>query len=214
MHHVLSDRRAQSFWDRIAPKYARKPIADQPAYEQKLHKVASLLRPTDNVLEIGCGTGGTALRLAPGVAQMTGTDISHGMIGIARSKLGPGAPDNVTFRQADAAGPVDGAPFDAICAFSLLHLVGDVPALLTRIHDNLTPGGLFLSKTVCLNDGNILIRTLVSVLHIAGYAPKVTVLSTEAHIEQLRAAGFVVEDVTHFGSGRMSPFIVARRITA
>ncbi len=35
MPYALSERRAQFFWDRIAPKYARKPIADMAAYERK-----------------------------------------------------------------------------------------------------------------------------------------------------------------------------------
>lgn len=118
---------AQPFWDRMAPKYARKPVDDPDAYHEKLALVASLLRPKDSVLEIGCGTGTTALRLAPHVAQYTATDGSRAMIGLAGAKLGPDAPENVTFHHADAAEQVAGAPFDAICAFSLLHLVEDVP---------------------------------------------------------------------------------------
>ena len=71
---------ATYFWDRHAAKYAEKPIADPTAYEEKLARVRSLLRATDHVLEIGCGTGSTALRLAPGVAKITATDVSSGMI--------------------------------------------------------------------------------------------------------------------------------------
>jgi SAM-dependent methyltransferase len=136
------------------------------------------------------------------------------MIGIAQLKLGPNMPDNVTFRQERAEAPIESAPFDAICAFSLLHLVDDVPAVLRHVHDQLKPGGLFIAKTVCLKDGNVLIRALVSVLHAVGYAPKVTFLSTEEHVAQLRAAGFEIEQVERLGSGRMEPFIVARRVEA
>ena len=67
---------AQAFWDRHAPKYAKKPIADVTAYEEKLRCVTSLLKPTDRVLEIGCGTGGTARKIAPVVAHVTATDLS------------------------------------------------------------------------------------------------------------------------------------------
>ena len=87
MQSTLQHRPAQPFWDRIAPKYARKPVKDPAAYEDKLSRVRAALRPTDCILEIGCGTGSTALRLAPGVTHITATDASRGMIGIAQSKL-------------------------------------------------------------------------------------------------------------------------------
>ena len=212
MSYAVSDHRAQSFWDRIAPKYARKPIADVPAYERKLARVASLLRPSDRVLELGCGTGSTALRLAETAQHVTATDVSGRMNEIAQAKLGPDAVQNVTFRQAGAEELTKEAPFDAVCAFSLLHLVNDVPTTLARVHDQLRPGGLFISKTVCLREGNVLIRALVSVLCAVGYVPRVPFLSVEDHLAQLRTAGFEIQQVEHFGSGRMNPFIVARRV--
>jgi ubiquinone/menaquinone biosynthesis C-methylase UbiE len=214
MSNVVSERHSQSFWDRLAPKYARKPIADIPAYERKLSRIASLLQPADRVLEIGCGTGGTALRLAPSVAHITATDISNRMIDIAKSKLASSAVENVTFRQAGAKDPVDESPFDAICAFSLLHLIENVPTVLNHIHRQLKPGGLFLCKTVCLKEGNFLIRMVVSVLQAVGYAPKITYFSTKEHLEQIQSAGFEIMQIDHLGANRMSPLIVARRAGA
>jgi len=205
---------AQSFWDRIAPKYARKPIGDPAAYEEKLSHVRALLHATDRVLEIGCGTGSTALRLAPGVAHITAKDASRCMIGIAQSKLGPDAPANVTFHQADAADMVGGHPFDAICAFSLLHLIKDVPHVLDRVRQQLKPGGLFISKTVCLKDRTVLLRAMVPALVAMGLAPRVTFLSSGDLILHLRAAGFEIEQTSYFGANRMSRFIVARRTAA
>jgi len=202
---------AQAFWDRIAPKYARKPVDDPGAYEARLAFVASLLRPKDRVLEIGCGTGTTALRLARGVDHYTATDGSRAMVRIADSKLGAKAPTNVTFLQADAAEGVRGAPFDAICAFSLLHLIQDVPTVLVAVFDQLKPDGLFLSKTVCLQEASLPIRLLVPTLTALRLAPRVTPLSRGQLLRHLAAAGFTVERTMHFGSKAMSPFIVARK---
>jgi len=52
------------FWDRGARKYARGAVADPAGYERTLDRTRGLLRPDHGVLELGCGTGSTALRLA------------------------------------------------------------------------------------------------------------------------------------------------------
>jgi ubiquinone/menaquinone biosynthesis C-methylase UbiE len=75
------------FWDRIARKYAANPIADVAGCEATLRRVQGLLSTDQDVLEIGCGTGSTALRLAPHTRRLLAIDVSAGMIDIAREKL-------------------------------------------------------------------------------------------------------------------------------
>ena len=77
---------ATYFWDKVAPKYAKRPIADMSAYDRTLARTATYLHESDRVLELGCGTGTTALRLADRVAAYTASDLSPGMIRIAREK--------------------------------------------------------------------------------------------------------------------------------
>jgi len=198
------------FWDRIAPQYARKPVDDFDAYEEKLVLAASLLKPGDRVLEIGCGTGTTALRLASAVSHYTATDGSRAMIGIADAKLVPGAPTNVTFRHADAVEKIADAPFDAVFAFSLLHLVEDIPAVLAAVHAQLKPGGLFLSKTVCTKAAWP-IRLAIPALTALRIAPRVTPLSETELMRSLEDAGFAIERAVHLAKKRVSPIVVARK---
>ena len=76
------------------------------------------------------------------------------------------------------------------------------------------PGGLFISKTVCLKDRSRLIQMMVRTLTAVGLAPHVTALSRNELIDRLLEAGFEIEQTTYFGEQRMSPFIVARRTAA
>lgn len=202
---------AQAFWDRHARKYAKQPIADQTAYEEKLRRVAALLRPTDRVLEIGCGTGGTARHLAQVVGQITATDLSAEMIRIAKSQATANTLSSPRFLRAEAEKHLGEQPFDAVCAFSLLHLVDDVPTVLDAVFRQVKPGGYFLSKTVCLKDGPSWMQFMVRLLMAAGIAPKVTPVSRAKLARQLTSAGFEILETCYLGKKRINPFIVARR---
>ena len=74
------------FWDKLAEKYARQPVADEEAYRTKLRVTQSYLRPDMEVLEFGCGTGSTALVHAPFVRHILAIDFSTKMLEIARGK--------------------------------------------------------------------------------------------------------------------------------
>src|SRR5262245_51026994 len=102
MSAIANDAR---FWDRIARKYAADKIADVAGYERTLEHTRRHLKASDKVLEFGCGTGTTALKLAPFVARIVATDISSEMIAIAREKASAEGVRNVEFEVAvpDAA---------------------------------------------------------------------------------------------------------------
>ncbi|MFC0241875.1 class I SAM-dependent methyltransferase [Rhodopseudomonas telluris] len=204
----MTDRSTQ-FWDRVAERYAARPIKDVAAYEAMLTDAASWLSSTDEVLEIGCGTGGAAIRLAPHVARWRATDGSAEMIRIARAKP---APANLSFVVADAEQAFDGAPFDVICAFLVLHLVPDMRATLREIHRNLKSGGLLISKTYCFRDMNILMRRLViPALQAFGVIPRFAVLRNAELRRAITEAGFVIEASHTFGSNQHAHYIVARK---
>ena len=198
------------FWDRAAPKYARDPISDPAAYEATLTRMRQILQPHHRVLEIGCGTGSTALELAPGVAEYHATDLSPGMIRIARDKLGADGPDNLTFEPAPAGDLPDG-PFDAVLALNLLHLVPDLEEVIARIFRTLPPGGVFLSKTALLRDGAFYLPWLVRGMRLVGKAPTVRMLREGDLTAALTEAGFRLDE-TLLQPG-MAPrlFVVARK---
>lgn len=211
MQTVMDDA---AFWNRSARKYARDPIKDMAGYERTIARTRQLLRPTDNVLEIGCGTGTSALSLAADVAHITGSDISSEMIAIARERAADQACPNATFSVAPAeSGPEAEATFDAVLAFNLLHLVDDRAAVLRGVRERLKPGGLFISKTPCLSEMNRLIRLLVPIMRMVGRAPFVSFFSAPDLEGEIAQAGFEIIERGRHGSGRKDAriFLVGRK---
>jgi ubiquinone/menaquinone biosynthesis C-methylase UbiE len=203
------------FWDRTARQYAADPIADPAGYEATLRRVQALLTPHDTVLEIGCGTGTTALRLAPRTAGLLATDVSPGMIAIAREKLAQAPQPRLRFEVADdVAAPRHGTAHDAVLAFNLLHLVPDLDATLDAVCRALRPGGLFLSKTPCLAEMNPLVpHLLVPLMRALGKAPAVQVFGADQLQSALARHGLRVEATERHGTRRKDfrVFIVARK---
>lgn len=201
-------RRARAFWDRVAPRYAARQIKDVAAHDAMLAQASGHLRGRASVLELGCGTGTMAIRLAAGVGRYRATDLSERMIEIARAKP---APAGLEFRVSTAEAAFDGGPFDAICAFNLLHLVEDMPALLGQIHDALVPGGVLISRTWCFADLPLPFRLLVGTLRVSGLFPPVTWLAADTLRHAITASGLVIEQDVIFGGRTQNPFIVARK---
>lgn len=212
----MSTARDARFWDRMARRYAKAKISDQGGYDRTLERVRALLDPHARVLELGCGTGSTALRLASGVQSYLATDISAQMIAIANEKHAVSSVEGLGFRAATVESlSFEPDRYDAVLGFNYLHLVRDPQTALRQIHGLLVPGGLFISKTPCLGDMNILIRgALLPVMRTVGLAPHVSALNAQGLIELIGAAGFgIVASEGHATKGRDTrPFVVARRM--
>lgn len=208
---IASDAR---FWDRAARKYAKSPIADQAGYARTLDRTRSLLRPRDSVLELGCGTGTTALRLAGAVQDYLATDISAEMIAIAGAKHAAAPVPALAFRFTTAeALASDAVRFNEVLGFNYLHMVRDLPGTLRDIHTLLAPEGLFISKTPCVGDMNPLIRLALPAMRAIGKAPHVGVFRAEELSRHISAAGFdILATENHATKGNdHRPYIVARR---
>ncbi|MDO9617483.1 MAG: class I SAM-dependent methyltransferase [Pseudomonas sp.] len=203
------------FWNRIARKYASDPIADLAGYERTLQRVQALLSTENEVLEIGCGTGSTALRLAPATRRLVATDVAEQMIAIACAKLASQPMPQLHFKVADADAPAaEQGAYDAVLAFNLLHLVTDLPQALSSAINALKPGGLLISKTPCLNEMNPLIPKLVlPLLRAIGKAPPVLCFDARQLQAAMTAQGLQILAVERHGSKGKDwrVFIVARK---
>ncbi|WP_136658858.1 class I SAM-dependent methyltransferase [Nitratireductor sp. XY-223] len=200
------------FWDNLADRYAQKPIKDIATYNHTMDRTRTYLSKRDRVLEIGCGSGSTALLLSDDVNHITATDLSSRMIAIGKNKAGEQNNQNVGFMQAtvydDRLKP---GSYDVILAFNILHLLEDVPAAIRRINGLVKPGGLFISKTPCLKQMGILPHLLIPALRLFGRAPFVQYLHGDTLEEMVGAEGFEIVEAADHPPARPNRFIVARK---
>lgn len=100
------------------------------------------------VLDLGCGTGAHAVRLAQRGFEVVGVDLSDDMLRAARRRAGHAGSNTATFVQGDIRSIRLGRQFDAvICMFAVLGYQTtdvDVAQALDTVRSHLAPGGPFV----------------------------------------------------------------------
>jgi ubiquinone/menaquinone biosynthesis C-methylase UbiE len=199
------------FWDRVAERYAKKPVADEATYQKKLAVTRGYFRPDMKVLELGCGTGSTAIVHAPHVAHIRAIDISKNMIEIAQGKAEAAQVDNVAFEVGTIEQlSVPDESVDVVLALSFLHLLKDKEAAIAKFYDMLVPGGLFVSSTACLGDSMKFFKYIAPIGKLFGRFPLVKVFGVEHLKECVTRAGFEIDYEWQPGKNK-GVFIVAKK---
>lgn len=206
----MMDRNSR-FWNRIARRYAARPVADEAAYQRKLAITREYLEAESNVLEIGCGTGTTAIAHAPFVHRIRAVDSSPQMLDIARDRARVAEARNIEFECAafDDVLAAEGS-VNVVLALSLLHLLPNWRDAISRIHGMLKPGGVFISSTPCMNEAASFLRPVARTGHFLGLLPPISFFDRATLETSTTEAGFVVEH-TWRPSAKQGVFIVARK---
>ena len=126
--------------------------------ERVQRDIAARLKPGDRVLDLGCGTGALAVRLAQRGCQVTGVDISPAMLDQAAQRLREeGLAEQVTLRELgvvelDTAFP--DAAFDAVVSTLVFSELSDdeIAYTLAECRRILRPGGQLLVADEVLPD--------------------------------------------------------------
>lgn len=164
-----------------------------------LEMMVELLKPApeDNMLDVACGGGHTALRFSPLVRSVVASDLTMVMLKKAQEFISEeGGIDNVTFREADA----EDLPFPA-GAFTLLtcriapHHFPDVKRALSEFHRVLRRGGrIAIVDTVLPDDPEIAawyqqMEKMRDPTHIQAY-------TEENWKEMFQEAGFILQQTS------------------
>lgn len=199
------------FWDKIAERYSKQPIADEASYQKKLKVTQEYFKPEMEVLEFGCGTGGTAIIHAHYVKHIRAIDISSEMIKIAKAKAEAQGINNVTFEQStiEELKTAD-CSYDAVLGLSILHLLENKESAIAKVYKMLKPGGVFVTSTTCMGDAYSWFKLIAPIGKALGFFPLVRIFTAQDLIESLTDGGFPI-DYQWQPSKDKAIFIVAKK---
>ncbi|MCM2389626.1 SAM-dependent methyltransferase [Streptomyces albipurpureus] len=133
--------------------------ADERSLNQATDRLTDLVAerlaaaPGQRLLDVGCGTGRPALRIARATgAHVSGVSVSNQDIDLARTRAEAASlADRVDFRYADACAlPFEAASFDGAWAIESMMHIGDRTTALTEIARTLRPGSPLVITDVLL----------------------------------------------------------------
>jgi len=196
------DDEVRAAYDLLAPLYDRFTEGhDLATWTGELERLARRAGLSDRrVLDVGCGTGGSAEPMLARGYDVVGIDVSDGMLSAARQRLGP----DVRLERADMRA------LPAFGHFDLVWSVGDAVNCLLSEADlvdafagfarNLAPGGVVVFDVQTL----VSFRALYSSLLVAHDADGVVIFEGRAHSDL--AAGSVAEAQVDRLQPEMRPF--------
>lgn len=159
-------------------------------------------QPGEKILEVGFGTGHCLVALAKAVGpsgQVTGLDISDGMLAIARERLeGAGLSDRVDLRLGDAAKLdfVQPDSLDGVFMSFTLELFDnpEIPAVLKECHRILKPGGRLAAVSMTKTDPPGIAVRMYEWFHetMPNYADCRPIFARQA----MEQTGFKIQDVS------------------
>ncbi|CCO48083.1 putative SAM-dependent methyltransferase [Vibrio nigripulchritudo SOn1] len=203
-------KNAKDFWNKSAPKYAKRKVRDEAVYQKKLAITQDYFDKDWNVLEFGCGTGTTAITHAPFVNHILAIDIAETMLEIARDKAQQAGVENIEFKEGTLASTaLEPASFDAVLGLNVMHLMENLEDEVKRVYELLKPNGIFVSSTALIGQLNMLWQLVIPAMQRLNLAPYVNRFTKDELCTILLNAGFSIE--CEWQPEKDSVFIVARK---
>jgi ubiquinone/menaquinone biosynthesis C-methylase UbiE len=162
------------------------------AQGEDLEQLASIAsqHPGARALDLGCGGGHVAFRLAPLVGQVVAYDLSEPMLAVVKEEAAQRGLGNLVTRQGAAENlPFPDASFDLVASRYSAHHWSDLAAGLAEARRVLKPGGLAVFMDV-VSPGMPLLDTWLQALELLRDPSHVRNYSIEEWQQAAKAAGF------------------------
>ncbi len=123
-------------------------------------------QPGERILDLGCGTGHLADRIAGAGADVIGIDSSASMIEQARRNY-----PHLRFEVADAMEFRFPGPFQAVFSNAVIHWIKDPEKAVGCVRRALEPGGRFVAEFGAKGNIRACVEAVHAALEAAGYPP-------------------------------------------
>ncbi len=203
----------EKFWDRLANSDG----PDDGNYGQTEAKTFELtkkhLKPTDVVLDFACGTGSSTVESAEIVQRVCAVDISSKMLDVAKKKAQRRGLENIEFVHGNIFDVgYEYETFDVVLAFNVFHLLEQPEPVIRKINELLKPGGVFISASACMGEGNVLLSSFMRLLSKVRVVPHLNNFKV-LQLERLIANGrFHIIESEKIADSFSEMFIVAKKI--
>lgn len=135
--------------------YAHPDQTLEDAQEAKLSRVEQLLdlRGGEKVLEIGCGWGALAMRLALAGARVTGVTLSSEQLAFSRQRVEQQAAVGKVALELTDYRDLEGR-YDRIVSIEMMEAVGEAywPMYFKTLHDRLHDGGIVVLQVITIDE--------------------------------------------------------------
>jgi ubiquinone/menaquinone biosynthesis C-methylase UbiE len=197
MNHPNHDATVLEQYDSRAQAYLASAVHAAGA---DLDRMAGLVgpRPDAVALDMGCGGGHVAFRLAGLVGKVVAYDLSAAMLETVAAEAQRRGLDNVVTKQGAAeALPCPSGSFDVVATRYSAHHWGAFQDGLAQMRRVLKPDGLALFMDV-VSPGQPLLDTWLQTLELLRDPSHVRNASVDEWRSRLSAVGFVVDDVVNY----------------
>lgn len=168
----------------------------EQAQAAKLDRIAALLQPTADadILEIGCGWGALAAKLAGQSRSVTGLTLSQEQLSLAQDRIAArGLAHRVALRLEDYR--TTEGQFDRIVSIEMLEAVGEAywPAYFAQLRDRLKPGGRIVLQAITIREDRFEAYKrspdfIQRYIFPGGMLPTPSILADQARAAKLRIA--------------------------
>lgn len=136
--------KAATTYNAAASHFDAEPLAFWDRHGQRIVQLLDL-RPGARILDVGCGTGASALPAAAAVGDLghvTGIDVAEEMLNHARAKATVQGRRNIAFENRDMRNSaLPDAHYDVVISVFSIFFVDDMRRLLEELWQKVRPGG-------------------------------------------------------------------------